>query len=77
LFLLPPLLFVLAGCGVALSWPLRGFLLLIYLVLLASTLRRCLDPRIRAGILLGLVAATSVVRLAVVQLAGSGRLSLW
>ncbi|NLF87064.1 MAG: hypothetical protein GX571_13275 [Lentisphaerae bacterium] len=74
--LLPPLLFVLAGRGVVLSWPLRGFLLLNYLVLLASTLRRSLDPQIRAGILLGLVASTGVVRLAVGQLAGSGRLSL-
>ncbi|HRR34867.1 MAG TPA: ATP-binding protein [Kiritimatiellia bacterium] len=74
--LLPPLLLVLAGRGVMLSWPLRGFLLLNYLVLLASTVHRSLDPRIRAGILLGLIASTGVVRLAVGQLAGSGRLSL-
>ena len=77
LALLPPLAAVFAGIVVPLPWRLRGLLLLGYLALLAATLRPSLStPRFRAGLLLGLIAATGVIRLAVGQMAGSGRLSL-
>lgn len=67
---------VLAGRGMVLAWPLRAFSLLGYVALLTSTFRRDLRPQVRAGILLGLIAATGVARLSAGQLEGSGRLSL-
>ncbi len=73
---LPIAVFGLSGRAFTLAWPLRIFSVVLFcLILLAMALPRR-HHHLRAGLLLGDLAAFAFLQLAVTQLSGSGRLSL-
>ncbi len=71
-----PLLLVLSEKGLTLPWPLRTLFVLIYVLLLASTLWRRGPFAFRVGMLLGLIGLMGALRLMVGRLEGSGRITL-
>lgn len=71
-----PLLALLVGRGIVVSWPLRAVCVLLYLVQLAGALFPRLGLRRRAVALIGCAAVISIIQLLVGHLSGNGRILL-